>query len=246
MITLYQLFDLTGYHQHSKARWFKIHFAHTTKEAKTIEIRDYQLALNYLRFNSKKPDIEWLKTFFSDEPKPADVTIIATPKEQEPEIEFTVTIHTCIGCFYGSTGKCLCSAECKDFSRWLPMRKEPVVGDKDFVPMITRDDYEVLMDSFKDLMEMLNKYEQRLLTLEKRTELPKRAFRTEVINLVNDIAHKYHKSQQELYKEIYQGFDARYNLKDTTKHLKTTFLEWYDKNGYMPKLLNYIKETYKV
>jgi len=245
MITLYQLYDLTGYHKNSKARWFLGHFGYSTKTAKKTIIKDYDIAYMHLTDFSKKPNLEKLKTFFPDEFKPLDVKVIADkPKEQEPEIEFSVFIKSCGNCFY-QEATCLCKIDCKDFDRWLP-GKIKTIEEPDFIPQINRDDYKVLLDSFEDIVEMLQKYETRLLSLEKRLELPKRAFRTEVINLVNDIARKYHKPQQELYKEIYQGFDSRYNLKETTRHIKTTFLEWYDKNDYMPKLLNYIKETYKI
>ena len=93
---------------------------------------------------------------------------------------------------------------------------------------------------------MYQNQERRLLILEKRLELPKRAFRNEIINAINTICHKEHREQHTVYKEVYQGFDIRYGLKDKTKNIKTTYLEWYDQNDYLPRLLNYIKEVYKV
>jgi len=140
-------------------------------------------------------------------------------------------------------------ADLEDYYNTHPTEfKLPEVKQEPTIPLMSKSDYEILKDSFDDLLEMYHNVEQRLLVLEKRTELPKRGYRIEIINIVNDIAKNFHKSQQELYKEIYKGFDARFNISTETKKKETTitYMEWYDKHDYLPKLLNYIKNIYKV
>lgn len=269
MITLYGLYNLTGYHPHSRTKWTKKHFNITTKESKQVAYEDYLEVKELLIRVSKKPDLENLRILFhipfenNAYPSPSMVkglefekNIIKFP-EHKPEShseqmidimnkdrkeEFKTIIKNCSNCLYnGENNLCDCDLECIDFNRHVPGMKV-----KNLLPGITKDDYEVLKNSFDDLLEMYQNQERRLLILEKRLELPKRAFRNEIINAINTICHKEHREQHTIYKEVYQGFDIRYGLKDKTKNIKTTYLEWYDQNDYLPRLLNYIKEVYKV
>ncbi len=246
MITLYKLYDLTGYHPHSKSAWLRKHFGYTTKEAKTIQIRDYEKAFDILRNNSKTPNLNNLHLYFPEQNIPAiphsEQMIDIMNKDREEE--FKTVIKNCSNCLYnGEDNLCDCSLECIDFNRHVPGMKV-----KNVLPMITKDDYEVLKNSFDDLLEMYRGLEQRLLILEKRTELPERSYRNEVIALVNEIAHKQNKDQQSLYKSIYKAFDHTMNISEQTKSkdTKISYLEWYDKNGYLPKLLNFIRREFKV
>ena len=239
MITLYKLYDLTGYHPHSRRAWLRKHFGYTTKEAKTIQINDLSRAYECLKNNSRKPNFDGLHIYFPNESHSNQMIDIMNKDREE---EFKIVIRNCSNCLYnGEDNLCDCSLECIDFYRHVPGMKV-----KNVLPGITKDDYEVLKNSFDDLLEMYQNQERRLLVLEKRLELPKRAFRNEIINAINTICHKEHREQHTVYKEVYQGFDIRYGLKDKTKNIKTTYLEWYDQNDYLPRLLNYIKEVYKV
>lgn len=247
MITLYKLYDLTGYHPHSRTKWLKDKFSNTTKEAKSIQIRDYEEAYDILRFNSKNPNLENLHLYFPEQNIPA---IVKSHSDQmidimnkDKEEEFKIITKNCSNCFYnGIDNLCDCMLECIEFNRHIPAIK------KELLPMITKGDFEVIKNSFDDLIEMIHGLEQRLLILEKRTELPRRSFRNEVISKVNEIARKLNKHQHEVYKEVYQGFDVRHGITNATKNkdLKISYLEWYDKHDYLPKLLNYIKEIYKI
>jgi len=238
MITLYKLFDLTGIHPHSKTRWFRKNFGYTTKQAKSVEFVSYKIAYDFLVAHSKKPDVAELYKFF-----PESINAIQTP-------ELIFEKKTCTTCQHFLTGVCLSGQTCNNNQFWKTIEMELVQPTpmSTFIPEITKEDYEILKNSFDDLLEMYRGLEARVLIIEKRTELPKRAYRIEVINLINEIARKHNKSQQSLYTDIYKGFDSRYNISDETKKKETkmTYMEWYDKHDYLPKLLNYIKETYKL
>jgi hypothetical protein len=249
MITLYKLFDLTGIHQHSKTRWFRKNFGYTTKQAKSVEFVSYKIAYDFLVAHSKKPDVTRLYKFFpesinaiqSNDITPNTIKLEFEKKSEESkmlEIKASESDEKCKICQKFNGKVCWTEGHCMDYDEFLEREPE--------LPKITKDDYKVLTNSFDDLVEMIHLLEQRILILEKRLELPQRSFRNEVITLVNDIARKHNRKQRDVYKEVYQGFDSRFNLKEKTKHIETSYLEWYDKNEFMPKLLNYIKETYKV
>lgn len=246
MITLYKLYDLTGYHPHSRTKWTRKHFHITTKESKQVSYEGYDEAAQILKMVSKKPDYKGLLHYFSN----CGIKLSSHSEQmidimnKDKEEEFKTFIRNCSNCLYnGEDNLCNCDLECIDFNRHIPMMKV-----KNLLPMITKDDYAVLKNCFDDLLEMYQGLEQRLLIVEKRTELPKRAFRIEVINAVSEICRKNNRKQKEVYKEVYQGFDVRHGITNETKNkeLKISYLEWYDKHDYLPKLLNYIKEIYKI
>lgn len=255
MITIYQLYSLTGYHPHSRTKWTKKHFHITTKESKQVIYESYDEAAQYLQVVSKKPNYKGLLHYFPNtsihnETHQEQTNRIIGKNQlidrmnKDKEEEFKTFIRNCSNCLYnGEDNLCNCDLECIDFNRHIPMMKV-----KNLLPMITKDDYAVLKNCFDDLLEMYQGLEQRLLIVEKRTELPKRAFRIEVINAVSEICRKNNRKQKEVYKEVYQGFDVRHGITNETKNkeLKISYLEWYDKHDYLPKLLNYIKEIYKI
>ena len=222
MITIYQLYSLTGYHPHSRTKWTKKHFHITTKESKQVGYEGYDEAYELLKMVSKKPDFVGLHNYFKEgkSESHSEQLIDIMNKQVEEELKsFPANIRNGLN-----------------------------LKPDGFIPMITKDDYEVLKNSFDDLLEMYRGLEQRLLILEKRTELPERSYRNEVIALVNEIAHKQNKDQQSLYKSIYKAFDHTMNISEQTKSkdTKISYLEWYDKNGYLPKLLNFIRREFKV
>lgn len=244
MITIYQLYNLTGYHPHSRTKWTRKYFHITTKESKQVGYEGYEEAYELLKMVSKKPDYKGLLHYFSTRGIESHSDQMINIMNKNKEEEFKTIIKQCSNCFYFGVDKmCDCSQECISFNRWLPAKKLQSI-----LPGITKDDYTVLKNCFDDLLEMYQELEQKLLVIEKRLELPQRSFRNEVISKVNEIARKLNKPQKEIYKEVYQSFDARLKITNETKNkdTKISYLEWYDKHGFMPMLLNYIKEVYKV
>lgn len=272
MITAYRLFDYTGFHKNSRSRWLQKHFGLKSKGAKCLQIPKVNTAVTILihskvrindelltklraEINDSSTDLTKLMLTSPDQMKNTLRKIGVKPdvKIVEEDPEFTLFTKSCNNCMYFLNCSCTCVLKCDDFHFWIPKlsKHENFIVDspkKEFIPEITKDDYEILKNSFDDLLEMYRGLEQRLLIIEKRTELPERSYRNEIIALINEIAHKQNQDQQSLYKSIYKAFDHSLNISEHTKHkdLKISYLEWYDKNGYLPKLLNFIRKEFKV
>ena len=165
MITAYSLFDYTGFHNNSRSRWLQKHFALNSEQARSYQITLTSTAVTHLIQSRVRINDELLTKLRSEINNPSEV-ILAIPEQfkdtlkkigvnpdakiVEEEPEFILFTKSCEGCVYmEGSNNCQCSIECKNFRYWMPAFKQ--MEKPKFVPEITMSDYEILLDSFRDV-----------------------------------------------------------------------------------------------
>ena len=229
MITAYQLFDFTGYHEHSRSRWLRNNGFTNCSTAKNIQISDVTIAIKILEKNSKEwseENNERFITFFVNN------TVLQTNlfpisgtgylDKQKEKYDNLITRSSLKGPTYIEGPK-------------LDPKEPTIFNNSSFDP-----------DWVKDLYAMFELLEKRVLTLENIISLPQRSFRNEIIETVNRIAKVQHKQQRTIYTEAYKQFDFVHGIKKSDQVIETTRLDWYDKHGHLPKMLYIIKQLYSV